>query len=316
MNYARLLEGRRAVVTSGAHGMGFAIAKLFAKHGARVAICGRSPTGVESATLLQGFCPECFFFQCDVTHRDELDAFCDAVLERFGYVDTIVNNVGINVRELSYEVTDEAFEAVFTTNLKPIVHLNRRLLPVLIEKGKPGSAIHISSVHGRATMTAMASYAASKGAIEAFSRAMAVELGPYGIRSNVVAPGGVFTMPAYNRILTWMTEHPGQSYRDEVIAKIPLDPLYGDAALTDGRAEDIAHACLYFASDMSAYVTGTVLMQDGGAGSQAHRAREFPVPDYFEELKREYLMAMPYPEPGDTAVRNTSGQVDLHRGES
>jgi len=309
MNYGRLLDGKKALITSGAHGMGYAIAKLFVRHGADVAFCGRSPSGKEVEAEFQKTSPNSFFFQCDVTDQDRLDAFCTEALKRFGYVDTIVNNVGINIREPSFQISYDAFETVMATNFKPILRINNNLLPPLIKLKRPGSIIHIATVHALATVPLMGSYVASKGAMVAFSRLMAVELGKYNIRSNVVAPGAIYTMPVYNNIVKWMEEHPGKSYKEEVIAKKVPDPLQGDGAICDGRAEDIAHGCLFFASDMSAYITGETLMQDGGASYQAHKARAFPVPDYYYDLAKQFRMSFPYPEPGDILTKNTSGQV-------
>jgi len=310
MNYGKLLEGKKALITSGAHGMGYAISKMFVKHGADVAFCGRSPSGAEVEAEFRKLSPDSFFYMCDVLDGGQIDGFCAEALKRFGYVDVIVNNVGINIREPIHAIAYDAFETVFATNFRPIVRINNNLLPALIEKKLPGSVIHISTVHSLATVPSMGSYVASKGAMVAFSRAMAVELGRYNIRSNVVSPGGVFTMPAYNTIVEWMNENPGKSYKQEVAAKMNVDVLSGDAAIGIGHAEDIAHACLYFASDMSAYVTGMMLMQDGGASYQAHKVREYPAPDYFEEISREYQLSFPYPEPGGELTQNTSGQVD------
>ena len=310
MNYGKLLDGKKTLITSGAHGMGYAISKLFIRHGADVAFCGRSPSGKDVEAEFKKLSPDSFFFMCDVTDGKQVDAFCAEALKRFGYVDVIVNNVGINIREPVYEISYDAFETVFATNFRPIVRINNNLLPTLIKTGKPGSIIHISTVHSLATVPSMGSYVASKGAMGAFSRAMAVDLGKYNIRSNVVAPGGVFTMPSYNSIVEWMNENPGKSYKQEVVGKTVYNPLRGDAAIGIGRAEDIAHACLFFASDMSAYVTGTALMQDGGASYQSHKAREYPVPDYYQDITREYHMSFPYPEPGDELTQNTSGVVN------
>jgi len=311
MNYERLLEGKKALITSGAHGMGNAISKVFIKHGADVAFCGRSPSGVEVEAEYRKTSPNSFFFQCDVTDGEQVDAFCAEALKRFGYVDVIVNCVGINIRESSEQISYDAIETVFATNFKPVVRINNNLLPTLIKLGKPGSVIHITTVHGQATVPMMGSYVASKGAITAFSRAMAVDLAKYNIRSNVIAPGGIFTMPGYNGIVEWMEKNPGKSYKEEVIAKMEFRPLWADASIGHGgRAEDIAHGCLYFASDMSSYVSGMTLMQDGGASYQAHKSHEIPVPDYYGDLLREYLMAFPYPEPGTELLHNTSGLVN------
>ena len=311
MNYAKLLEGKKALITSGAHGMGYAISKVFIEHGADVAFCGRSQSGVEVEEEFKSISPNSFFFQCDVTDGSRVDAFCAEALKRFGYVDTIVNNVGINIREPVDNISYDAIETVFATNFKPVIRINNNLLPTLIKQGRPGSVIHITTVHALATMPLMGSYVATKGAITAFSRAMAVELGKHNIRSNIVAPGGVFTMPGYNNIVEWMKKNPGKSYKEEVVSKMDFNPMRGDACIGHGgRAEDIAHACLYFASDMSAYVSGMALMQDGGASYQAHKSREIPVPDYYNDMLREYLMSFPYPEPGEELTKNTSGQVD------
>ena len=312
MNYERLLDGKKALVTSGAHGMGYAISKLFIRHGADVAFCGRSPSGADVEEEFKKTSPGSFFFQCDVTDGGQVDAFCAEALKRFGYVDVIVNNVGINVREPADNITPDALETVFATNFKPVVRINNNLLPTLIKLGKPGSVIHITTVHSLATVPFMGSYVASKGAIDAFSRAMAVEFGKYNIRSNVVAPGGIYTTPHYNNIVKWMEANPGKSYKHEVAANMDVTPQRGDGSIGSvGRAEDIAHSCLFFASDMSAYISGMSLMQDGGASYQAHKVRDFPAPDYFNEMAREYIMSFPYPEPGDKLVQNTSGQVDL-----
>lgn len=298
-DYSKLLEGKKALITSGAHGMGYAIAKVFVKQGADVAVCGRSPTGVESEEKLRQVRPgtDSFFFQCDMADGDDVDAFCAETLKRFGHVDIIVNNVGINMREPVWDITFEKFDTVQATNFRGIVRINNNILPSMIERGEGGSVIHISTVHSLATLGLMGSYVASKGAMNAFSRLMAVELGEYGIRSNVVAPGGVFTMPSINNIKEWMRNNPGKSYKDEMR---PVNPQGGDALLGPGHAEDIAHACLYLASDMGKYVSGSKLMVDGGASYQAHKSVEpFPVPDYYEEMALAYRDTFPYPEEAD-----------------
>lgn len=311
INYEKLLEGKKALITSGAHGMGYAISKMFVKHGASVAFCGRSPSGASVEDEFRPISPDSFFYQCDVTDGGQVDAFCAEALKRFGYVDTIVNTVGINIREPVDSISYDAIETVFATNFKPVVRINNNLLPTLIRLERPGSIVHITTVHAQATVRMMGSYVASKGAITAFSRAMAIDLAKYNIRSNVVAPGGIFTMPHYNQIVAWMRENPGKSYKEEVVGKMKIDPYRSDASINfGGRAEDVAHACLYFASDMSAYVTGATLMQDGGASYQAHRAKNIPVPDYYEDMVRDYLKAFPYPEPGDELKQNTSGIVN------
>ena len=298
MNYEKLLAGKKVLITSGAHGMGYAISKMFIKHGADVAFCGRNESGKDVEVEFQKTSPNSFFFQCDVTDNDRLDAFCAEAIKRFGYVDTIVNNVGINARDPVEKIKDEDFDYVFNTNFKPIIRINRNLLPTLIETGKPGSIIHISTVHAQATVPLMGSYVASKGAMTSFSRSMAVELGRFNIRSNIVAPGYVFTMPSTNMVLKWMKENPGKSYKEELLSRLEHNPLRGDASLVSmGRADDIAHGCLYFASEMSSYVTGMVLMQDGGASYQAHKVRDIPVPDYYHDAAVEFHKAFPYPEP-------------------
>jgi len=299
MNYEKLLAGKKVLITSGASGMGHAISKMFIKHGAEVAFCGTRASGAEVEKDFKKISPNSFFFQCDVTDSERLDTFCAEALKRFGYVDVIVNNVGVNIREPVENISCDALDTVLATNFKPVVRINNNLLPTLIDQNKPGSIIHISTVHAQATYPKMGSYVASKGAITAFSRSMALELSRYNIRSNVVAPGGVFTTYSYNRVMQWMEENPGKSFKEEVAGKM-VDPYITDASIgMQGRAEDIAHACLYFASDMSSFVTGMTLMQDGGASYQAHKARGIPIPDYYNDMVREFHMSFPFPESAD-----------------
>jgi len=292
MNYAKMLEGKKALVTAGAHGMGFEIAKLFAKHGAQVAVCGRAETGVKSGEKLNAICPGSFFFRCDVSKADELDAFCEEIKRRWGYVDIIANVVGINARQWSYEITDDKYDWVQRTNMRPIIAINRHFVPIMIERGQGGSIISISSVHGTATVPLMGSYAASKGAMQGFTRVLANELSQYGIRANVVSPGGIFTMPSLIGAIDWMEKNPGKSYREHMLS-MPVDPMRGDGVLGGGRAEDMANACLFLASDMSSYITGQTILADGGAAYAAHKVPAFPVPDYYEEETRAYRAYLP-----------------------
>ena len=291
MNYTKLLEGKKALVTGGANGMGLAISKLFAKHGAAVAICGRSHG--EVVEELQAINPECFYVKCDVSVPAQLNAFCEEVMERWGYVDIIVNVVGVNARQWSYEIDDHKYEWVQRTNMKPMIAINRYFVPKMIERGQGGSIISISSVHGTATVPLMGSYAASKGAMQGFTRVLANELSQYGIRANVVASGGIFTGPGLERAKIWMEENPGKSYKAFLNSR-PINPNHGDGVAVNGRSEDIANHCLFLASDMSSYITGQTIMCDGGASYAAHKVPEFPYPDYFEEIVLADRENIPY----------------------
>ena len=283
MRYDRLLEGRNCVVTSGAHGMGRAVSMLFARHGARVTICGKSPTGEETAGKLRELSPDSFFLRCDLEQEDQVRDFARGVLDRMGTVDVLVNCVGVNAREPATEITMEAFQRIQNTNLKAGILLVGAFVPGMMRKGK-GSVVHISSIHSVAPSLIIGSYAASKGGVNAFSRVLALEAGQYGVRSNVLCCGWVATTQIMGEL------EKRESSREEQYRF--LENLIDSAPChSPARAEDIANHVLFLASDMSAFVTGATIMDDCGATLQNHYT-QFPEPDDVQVLRRQLYDAI------------------------
>ena len=276
---ARLLEGRRCVVTSGAHGLGFTIARLFAQQGGTLAVCGRSASGAEAGERLRAAAPGSFFFRCDMEVPEQVEAFAQAVLDRLGGADVIVNNVGIGNRGKLSCLSLEDFDRVQQVNLRASVQLLRRLLPGMLER-RQGSVVHVGSVNATAPAPGTGSYSASKGGVLSLSRVLAAEGGKYGVRSNVVSPGWIAT----TQIARELRDAAAAGNSPEEV----LERYHGTAPLlSPARMGDIAAHVLFFASDMSGYLTGCEVHADGGAVLQAHRCA-FPEPEDAPELRREY----------------------------
>ncbi len=267
INYDRLLEGKRALVTGGAQGIGREIALTFAKHGAVVAIADIVvEEGRQTERELQAIDPRCFFLRTDTGVPEDIDALCQAVQERFGGLDILDNNVGINIREFLGDLKDESFERIMSVNVRSATQLCRFFLPGMVARHS-GSVLFTSSIHSVATVNIFSSYAASKGAINALARLLALEHGKDGIRVNTVLPGGVYSSLA-------RPFHERLSPQDR---KRSLQASYNPLPM-EGMVDDIANAHLFFASDMSSAITGCSLLVDGGSALQIHKIDDYLYP--------------------------------------
>lgn len=285
MNYNRLLEGRIAAITSGAHGMGYYVSRYLAQHGAVCIINGRDPHGEESARELRKVSPDSFFIQCDMSKKDDVDNYIDKALAYAGHVDVVANVVGINTHESWDNITDDNFEYNQQVNLYGVIRIARGFIPGMIKAGG-GSFVHISTIHSVAALHNFTSYATSKSAINAFSGAIAAEYGQYGIRSNVVCPGGIYSKDLEVKYNNEIKNDPEKL--KEWIGSVHRD--IGHPDFGNGSCKDIANACLFYLSDMSRHVTGTVAMCDGGASFQSHYFRERRMPPDIDRLYAEFMM--------------------------
>ena len=263
----RMLAGKRALVTGGSQGIGRAIALLFAQHGAVVAIADvAGEQGAETEKELRQFDERCFFLRTDAGEAADIERLCQTVQERFGGLDILDNNVGINIREPIAEIKEESFERIMSVNLRSAERLCRFFLPGMVERGG-GSILFTSSIHAVASVPVFGSYAASKGAINALARLIALEHGRDNIRVNTVLPGYILSslaQPRYDSL-------PPQERRRAMWQ-------VGNPLPTTGQVEDIANAHLFFASDMSSYITGNALLVDGGSVLQLHAADTYLYP--------------------------------------
>ena len=240
------LKNKIAIITGGGTGIGLACTRVFCREGAKVAIFGRRQDRLESAAKEIG--EYVLPIPGDVTQSEALNRLVQETLSTFGKIDIVVHNSGVFTGAPLHEITDEEWDSILDVNMRSIFQLTKRVLPHMIER-KSGNFIHISSILGLIAVPGTAAYNVSKGALLQFNRSIAMEYGPMGIRSNAVCRGLI------------ETEMSADLMKDEELMKewskdYPIGRF--------GAPEDVANACLYFASDESSFVTGTALPVDGG----------------------------------------------------
>jgi len=244
------LAGKSALVTGGASGFGVGIARLFAEQGAKVTIMDLNGPGAEDVAASIG--PAVTAIRGDVTSGADTEAAVQRAIAHGGKLDIIVNNAGWTHRNKPIlEVTEEEFDRVYAINVKALFHMVHAAVPVLRAQGG-GVMINIGSTAGIRPRPGLTWYNGTKGAVNLLSRSMAVELAPDKIRVNCVAP--VMGATALLEAFMGMPDTPEN--RAKFLATIPLGRL--------SKAEDIASACLYLASDEANFITGVVLEVDGG----------------------------------------------------
>ncbi len=244
----KLLQGKTAIITGASRGIGKGIAEIFAKNGANIAFTYSS--SVESAQALEkelnAMGVKAKGYQSDASDFNEAQAFVDAVLEDFETVDILINNAGITKDNLLMRMSEEDFDKVIDVNLKSVFNMTKAIQKTFL-KQRSGSIINMSSVVGVKGNAGQTNYSASKAGVIGFSKSVALELGSRNIRCNVIAPGFIET-----EMTAKLNEEVVKGWRDA----IPLK--------RGGSTEDVANACLFFASDMSSFVTGQVLNVCGG----------------------------------------------------
>lgn len=244
-----LLKERVAVVTGGAgiNGLGFATARMLAAHGARVVILDLACANPAGAAAELG--PQHLGLIADVTNKEQCEAAARAALERYGRIDILFNNAGITQPRKTLEITASDYDAVLDVSLRGTLHMSQAVLPAM-QQQRQGTIICTSSVSAQRGGGILGGphYSAAKAGVLGLVRAMAREFGPEGIRVNSVTPGLIAT----DIIKGKLTEE-----RKGAIAQdIPLARL--------GKADDIAGAVVFLASDLSAYCTGITLDVNGG----------------------------------------------------
>jgi len=242
------LKDRVAVVTGAARGIGRAIALALAEEGA-IIICAYVAAFEKCEALvneIKGMGGSAEAYQADVRDYDAIEKMAQHVIEKYNRLDILVNNAGVNRDALILTMTPEQWREVIETNLYGVFHCTRAVAQQMMFQ-KSGRIINISSVAGDRPGRGHANYAASKGAVNAFTRAAAVELAPKKVTVNAVAPGVIETE---------MSAEVMRRAKDQVLEHIPLKRL--------GGAEDVASMVAYLASDDAAYITGQIFNVDGG----------------------------------------------------
>lgn len=240
----RELEGRVAVVTGASRGIGLSIARELSEAGAKVACVSRGIEGAEEAA--ESLPGEARGYACDVCDAAAATATAKAVEEDLGPPDILVNNAGITRDNVLVRLKDEDWNAVLDTNLRGPFNMTRAVARGMMKR-RAGRIISIASVVGLTGNRGQANYAASKAGLVGFSKSAALELSTRGVLVNVVAPGFIETD---------MTAELGESTRTELVDRIPLGRM--------GSPEDVAGVVRFLAGPASSYMTGQVIVVDGG----------------------------------------------------
>ena len=236
------LKGSVVLITGGTRGIGRAIAETFKKAGATVYITGTNREKTEAVAQEIGVNG----VKMDVTDREEVKKVVGEIAEKEGKIDVLINNAGITRDTLFLRMKDKDWDAVIDTNLNGVYNVTRAVVPLMIKKRK-GVIINISSVVGFTGNVGQVNYSATKSALIGFTKSLAKELGGRNIRVVAVAPG---------YITTDMTKAIPEKIKEELIKSIPLR--------REGEPREIADVCLFLASNMASYITGTTIHVNGG----------------------------------------------------
>ncbi len=247
----KLLEGKNAIITGAARGIGEGIAVKFVEQGCNVAFTYVSDGSAEKAKALEekltAMGVKAKAYQSNAGDFAACESFVNDVLKAFGSIDICVNNAGISKDNLLLRMSAEQWDDVMQVNLKSVFNMTKQVIRPMM-KARSGSIINMSSIIGEMGNAGQSSYAASKAGIIGFTKSIAKELGSRNIRCNAIAPGFVETdMTGYLK-----EGEAAEKYK----ADIPLNRF--------ASTEDIANACLFLASDMGSYVTGQVISVCGG----------------------------------------------------
>ncbi|KJK18623.1 short-chain dehydrogenase [Burkholderiaceae bacterium 16] len=244
------LQGRNALITGAAQGLGLAIARLFVERGARVMLADIDEAGAASAADELG--PQARFVPCDVTKGADWARAVEAATAAFGSLDTLVNNAGIEIVKPLFDQSEEEVGRLMSINVMGVFLGMNHSLGALAASGK-GAVVNISSLAGTNGVPLFGSYAASKSAVIQLTRTAAAELRPAGIRVNAVCPGFVRTAMVDRLIPTV-----------EAIVGVPFNALVAVKQLRLGTPQEVAEMTAFLASDAASWTTGSHYIMDGG----------------------------------------------------
>jgi 3-oxoacyl-[acyl-carrier protein] reductase len=241
-----ILDGKTAVITGGAQGIGFAIAEVFVGQGARVVLGDLDLEATQAAAAKLGGADVAAVARCDVTSAAEMEALVTGAVDTFGSLDIMVNNAGITRDATMRTMTEDQFDTVINVHLKGTWN-GTRLAAAIMRERKSGAIVNISSLSGKVGMVGQTNYSAAKAGIIGLTKAAAKEMAHHGVRVNAIQPGLIRSV---------MTEAMPQKAWDQKMAEIPMG--------RPGEVAEVATVALFLASDLSSYMTGTVMEVTGG----------------------------------------------------
>ena len=246
------LDGKTAFITGAGSGIGAEIARLFAAQGANCVIADIDEAGGRNlGNELGNLCP---YRRVDVTDSDDVKAAIDFTVDRFGALDILVNNAGVGLVGSVEETSDEDFDRLMRVNVNGVFNGCRHAVPIMAAQGR-GNIINIGSVAGMVGIERRFAYSATKGAVIAITRQLAIDYVSKGIRVNCISPGTIYT-PFVEGYLRKFHSHELEETKAKLDARQPMGRM--------GRPDEIARAALYLAADESEFVTGSILTIDGG----------------------------------------------------
>ncbi|CFY02808.1 Short-chain dehydrogenase/reductase SDR [Syntrophomonas zehnderi OL-4] len=243
------LTGKVAVVTGGGNGIGRACGIAFAQSGAAVALADLSEEALTSAKQeIEALGGQCITYVCDVTNKKQIDDMMDHIYDTQGHIDILLNSAGINIQQVAHEVTEEAWDKIMNVNVKGTFFCCQAAGKKMMEQ-RYGKIINVGSAMSVVGYVKRAAYCASKGAVAQFSKVLAGEWAPYNITVNTVAPTFIntpFTEPMFK----------DAEFKADVESRILLNRI--------GEVRDVTGTVLYLASSAADFVTGSMVMVDGG----------------------------------------------------
>ncbi len=244
------LDGKIALVTGGGRGLGRAGALALARAGANVALLSRTKSQLEeTAAGVKGLGRKSLILIADTRIREEIEAAVKTVVETFGRIDILFNNAGTNVRKPVVDMTDEDWHTIIDTNVKGVFNVARAVAKQMIAQ-KSGRIINMSSNSSVSAERDKVVYASSKGAVLQFTKGLALELAPFGISVNAIAPGYMMTP----LVKTYLSSDAERYQR--ILSRIAMGRI--------GRPEEIGGALVFLASNAASYITGATIAIDGG----------------------------------------------------
>lgn len=241
------------VVSGGASGLGLAAGVKFAKNGYDIVIVDiNEEKGTKAVVQIQGLGAEALFCKCDISNKDEVLKAAQATKERFGKVDVLINNAGLEIRGSVLQSAEEEWVKTYDINLKGIYYMSNAFIPMMLEQGG-GAIVNTGSILGYRSVPERAAYSSSKGAIDSLTRSMAFDLAKNHIRVNCVVPGAIDTPLLRGSI----NDSPNPQ---ETEAALNSNSVFNRM----GKPEEVANVMYFLASDEASFVTGAAYFVDGG----------------------------------------------------